>query len=120
MDRAKCNDLATKVITIYNISAALTQGWNYLYPERRAESLFKLKERVNALIGGGIDAPHSTANVKSAKIVLERLETLERYNSGEGTIPNVPEKLLPAVVDMAVESILDCGCREAGYLVERD
>lgn len=120
MAKTECNDLATKIMKIHAVSEALTHGWYYLEPERRAESLAKLKKRVNDLIGGGIDKPLLKANVKTAQAVIERIETLEQYNKGEGTMHDIPEKLVPTVVEMAVESILDCGCRESGVMVERD
>lgn len=120
MAKPECNELATKLVKIYGISEALTSGWKYLEPERRAESLAGLEKRVSDLIGGSIDNPLMTADVESAKRVLQSLEILRRYNEGEGTMHNISEKLLPAVIDMVTESILNCGCREAGYMVERD
>ncbi len=119
---SECNDLTSECMKIHAVSEALIKGWDYLDPDRKAETLGRLKKRIDNLIGGSIDAPRKKANVEKAEIVLHKLEDLEKFNSTVNSIYNHPEHetLIPAVVDMAVESILDCGCREAGVLVERD
>jgi len=112
--RTECADVATKVIKIYAVSDALTHGWRYLEPERRAESIGRLVKRVADLSEAKQISPDT------ATAVLGRLQTLQKYNSGEGTMHDIPEKLLPAVVDMAVDAILDCGCRQGGVIIQRD
>jgi hypothetical protein len=107
MAKQECSDLATKVMKVHAVSEALTKGWHYLEPSRRAESLEKLKKRVNDLLEA------KQVSSQTASEVLNRLNTLAVYNTTP--IPEderLPGLLVPAVVDMAVDAILDCGCAE--------
>ncbi|MDP2729115.1 MAG: hypothetical protein Q8O55_01375 [Dehalococcoidales bacterium] len=102
----ECAALATKVIKIYAVSDALTHGWQYLEPERRAESLGRLKERVEDLFDAKQISSKTTADV------MEQLKVLEGYNLEKGVVRDVAIVLLPAVVDMAVAAIGECVCGE--------
>ena len=115
MAKKECLDLAEKVMKIHDVSDVLTKVWDGLPPERRAESLVKLKKRVSDLNLG----PHTTSLVESTH-VMENLKILENFNEGKGKVKDVKELLMPRVLKLAVEAILDCNCRESGYMVERD
>ena len=112
MAKQECRDVATEVLRIHAVGEALTKGWHFLYPDRRAETLARLRKRVDDLVEA------KQLGSKEASAVMDRLETLDRYNGGEGTIHNVSKMLLPAMVDMAVDAIADCECGEARALEE--
>ncbi len=128
MAKLECNELTSKMFRIYAISEALARGWDRLPPEMIEESLEGLKTRISDLM-----AERRISSPQPAMEVSKVIDKLEEANNVRGTIspfsssgrihpesPNVRDLLMPAVLKMATEGILDCGCREAGYVVQRD
>jgi hypothetical protein len=99
----KCQVPAEDTIKIYNISKALTRGWDGIPKEVREETLLGLKDKVATGWEKKIIRDDDFHRVQ------ENIDTLIQYNKGVGTIHNVKEFTKP-VLDMAIHSISDCEC----------
>jgi Zn-dependent M32 family carboxypeptidase len=98
-----CQIHAEDSIKIYNISKALTQGWDRIPKEMREETLMGLKDKVTSSWEKG------RVRKEDFHRVHENLDTLLKYNKGEGTIHDVKGFTKP-VLDMAIHTISDCEC----------
>ncbi len=111
-DKGKqCREVFENVEYVYRVCHALGRSWQYLQPERRQESITRLREKLVALTDVGIAHPEKKmVRLDDAGTLLKSLETLERYNRGEGTIHNLPEVLESPAAQMAINAIADCAC----------
>lgn len=101
----ECGEVAAGVIRIYAVSEALTKGWDRLPENMRAETLDRLKKRVDALI------EDKKVTREMSKKVLDAIHELKQLNEGTAILSLSPsDKLLPKVVNLAVESIGECVC----------
>lgn len=99
----KCQVLAEDTIKIYNISKALTRGWDGIPKEIREETLMGLKDKVATGWEKKIIRDDDFHRVQ------ENIDTLIQYNKGVGTIHNIKEFTKP-VLEMAIHTISDCEC----------
>jgi hypothetical protein len=102
----KCQVPAEDTIKIYNISKALTRGWDGIPKEVREETLMGLKDKVATGWEKKIIRDDDFHRVQ------ENIDTLIQYNKGVGTIHNIKEFTKP-VLDMAIHTISDCECTRA-------
>jgi hypothetical protein len=100
----KCNEVFEKVAYIYNVGHALSRSWDFLQPDRRQESLEKLRDKLVEL-NEKQKVRHLEANN-----LWNFLDTLGQHNKGEGTIHDLNAKMDSLTEELAIHAIADCEC----------
>jgi hypothetical protein len=107
-----CDEVFKEVVYLYNNAHVLARVWDDIEPDRRLESIDNLREKMVALN----DKKH--VQPEDSTKVFEMLNKLEQQNNKD-VIPSQQEVEEP-IITMALNSILTCGCREDGVIVEWD
>ncbi|MHB8084346.1 MAG: hypothetical protein ACYDHZ_00775 [Dehalococcoidia bacterium] len=100
----KCKGTFERVAYVYNVGHALTRAWDFLEPERRQESITNIRARLVLLNDDKAVRPRESNDV------FNFLDTLERYNKGEGSIHEITEKMDDLTAELAIHAIADCEC----------
>jgi predicted Zn-ribbon and HTH transcriptional regulator len=117
MPKGKCHEVFEKVAKIHDNAHVLAKVWDdrHIGVERREESISRLYSMVDEL------HDNKGINNEDYKITFAFLDKLSQYNRGViATFPNLIEEVDKVTSDLAINAILDCGCREAGFMIERD
>jgi len=117
----KCQEAATDVFYIYNVSNVLGKVWNGIDDERRQESIDRLRTKVADLNDKGA-LRREDANKMFG--TLDRAEKLNKtvhqtgsiYSARKGVIPDPIELsqlknfLKDNALELAIHAIADCEC----------
>ncbi len=102
----KCHEVFAEVAKLHTNAHVLAQVWNAwdIDADRRQKSIDNLRERAVAL------KEKAAVRPRDVNDFFNFLDTLERYNKGEGTIHDLVGKMDNLTEELAIHAIADCEC----------